>query len=74
MVERTCVVCYSRFSKNELNRYVWRKNGPVADCRQVMDGRGGYCCNKPECSEQFFKSEKRLKRVFRLIKQISVVE
>ena len=64
---RTCIVCHGKSPKSDLIRYVWKESGPVADYEQVMDGRGGYCCNRQTCLSQVTLSERRLRRVFRLL-------
>ena len=65
---RTCIVCGKRFVKQDLLRYVWGVESAevVADCKQVMDGRGTYCCLDDNCKVQFFKRTKGLKRALRV--------
>ena len=63
---RTCIVCHGKHDKQDLVRYVWNDAGPLVDLKQVMAGRGGYCCNRDTCLSQVALSERRLKRAFRL--------
>ena len=63
---RTCIVCHGKLDKKDLVRFVWKDAGPLVDRKQVMAGRGGYCCNRDTCLSQVALSEKRLKRAFRL--------
>ena len=65
---RTCIVCRKRFVKQDLLRYVWDIESAevVVDCKQVMVGRGAYCCLEDSCKEQFLKRTKGLKRAFRV--------
>lgn len=65
---RTCIVCRERFVKLDLLRYVWDVDSAeiVVDNKQVMVGRGAYCCSKEKCKMQFPMRTKGLKRAFRL--------
>ncbi|RUM41611.1 MAG: DUF448 domain-containing protein [Desulfocapsa sp.] len=65
---RTCIVCRKRFVKQELMRYVWDVESAevVVDCKQVMAGRGAYCCPDDSCKVQFLKRTKGLKRALRV--------
>jgi predicted RNA-binding protein YlxR (DUF448 family) len=71
--ERTCIVCHGKFFKKDLVRYVWKDSGLCADSKQVMAGRGSYCCNSDTCRVEAL-SERRVKQVFRLDSKRSYVK
>ncbi|BDD87791.1 DUF448 domain-containing protein [Desulfofustis limnaeus] len=62
---RTCVSCGRKAAKQELLRHIWSELGPVADARQLLPGRGAYCCDRDECRNRLYKDSKRWKRLFR---------
>ncbi|WP_041278029.1 DUF448 domain-containing protein [Desulfotalea psychrophila] len=66
MVVRTCVSCGVKQEKQTLRRFVWRGEAPFFDEKAVLEGRGAYCCDKDNCSEQLMKQQRRWKRIFRL--------
>lgn len=62
---RSCVICRTRCSKQELNRYVCRPQssdgGDVEAQRLILDpeqskpGRGFYLCAEPQCQSKFLQ-------------------
>jgi predicted RNA-binding protein YlxR (DUF448 family) len=63
---RTCTSCGKRKEKDRLFRYVWRAGSIVADRKQVLPGRGAYCCMDKGCVDLLQKRKKKWKRLFRL--------
>ncbi len=51
---RMCVICKERLPKSALSRFVSREGAfALADPRQVLPGRGSYCCLSPSCRSRF---------------------
>ncbi|MCP3889638.1 MAG: YlxR family protein [Desulfobulbaceae bacterium] len=63
---RTCCVCRSKMPKYDLQRFVWKDEGVVADPDFILPGRGAYCCTKEKCLQLFLAKKKKWKRLFRL--------
>ena len=63
--ERTCFVCRSKNSKNNLLRIVKNKQGEIFfDEKQNLEGRGYYVCNNDKCLSKIFE-KKLLSKVLR---------
>ncbi|WP_459945482.1 DUF448 domain-containing protein [Desulfocastanea catecholica] len=63
---RTCCSCGKKKTKQSLQRYVWKNEKVEPDPRQILLGRGVYCCKDGQCIELFFDKKKKWKRLFRL--------
>lgn len=52
--QRMCVICRRRFHKMALMRFISDTEGKTkADPRQLLPGRGYYCCSDPLCLAKF---------------------
>ncbi|WP_369404509.1 YlxR family protein [Salidesulfovibrio brasiliensis] len=55
-----CVICRTRFQKEELNRYVCpgesAADGLIPDPGRNKPGRGFYVCGEPACRDKFGKA------------------
>ncbi len=63
--QRTCCICRKKLAKGDLLRFVWQQDGVVLDQRQILPGRGAYCCGE-KCAQLLLVSRKKWKRLFRL--------
>jgi predicted RNA-binding protein YlxR (DUF448 family) len=63
---RTCCSCGNKEPKHSLQRFVWKNEMVEADPRQVMPGRGVYCCKNEQCFRLLLDKKKKWKRLFRL--------
>ncbi|MDY7000264.1 MAG: DUF448 domain-containing protein [Thermodesulfobacteriota bacterium] len=66
---RMCVVCKTRFPKQEMARFVGPRHqaqGAVYDRAQTLSGRGFYVCAGEVCGERFSKSWGRQEGVQRV--------
>lgn len=71
--QRTCLGCGARRDKSALLRLVQREGRLIIDRAQVLPGRGGYCCPRPECAARLKRlKEDRLRRVFRSEQRLSL--
>jgi len=48
---RTCVICKEKGSKYSMQRFVIQKDTIFFDEKNVLDGRGYYCCDKEKCKD-----------------------
>lgn len=57
---RTCLGCGVKVNKTELVRFVVFDGCLAVDGKQVVPGRGAYCCRKIQCYHRFVKQRKKL--------------
>ena len=57
---RTCLGCGAKSQKVELIRLVVAAGGLVTDPKQVLPGRGVYCCRNLKCYQRLVKQRKKL--------------
>ena len=58
--KRTCLGCATKAKKQDLVRLVMFSGFLVADKKQVLPGRGVYCCRKVQCYQRLVKQRKKL--------------
>lgn len=61
---RTCLVCKTKNTKEQMNRIVKLNNELVLDTDQTIQTRGCYVCKNPTCVEKI-KMQKVFNRAFR---------
>ena len=57
---RTCLGCGAKSQKVELIRLVVAAGCLVTDPKQVLPGRGVYCCRNIKCYQRLVKQRKKL--------------
>ncbi len=58
--QRTCLGCATKAKKQDLVRLVMSSGFLVADKKQVLPGRGVYCCRNVQCYQRLVKQRKKL--------------
>ncbi|PID75854.1 MAG: hypothetical protein CSB23_01175 [Deltaproteobacteria bacterium] len=61
---RRCCSCGVRREKSELLRFVWSEGGVQRDYRQILPGRGVFCCDDLSCLRVFEGKKRKWKQLF----------
>ncbi len=65
IVERSCIVCKKKTTKENLIKFVFNKNQEIfIEQEKRIDGRGAYICKNLDCIKKCIKT-KALNRTFK---------